>query len=260
MGDTGLSAYVLHHHDWSESSQILDTWTRSRGRLVVVAKGAKRPGSQLRSVLLPFQRLNLVLVRGRRAEVREVETLRSADWAGGPVLPGRHLLSAYYLNELLTRLLPLYESTPVLFDAYAATLATLAALPPEAPAGPILRAFEITTLDVLGWLPELHVDTARLSPLDDSVPYVLHPQRGLTPARPKDGDTDGLPAALWVALEAARGHLPRLQAVCAAGAAGLRRQLQGVLQYHLGHALRSRSVMQSVQAVLTASPTSSPRS
>ena len=52
-------AYVLHQHDWSESSLILDLFTREQGRLVVVAKGAKRPYSQLRSVLLPFQRLQL---------------------------------------------------------------------------------------------------------------------------------------------------------------------------------------------------------
>lgn len=249
MGDSGLAAYVLHHHDWSESSQILDTFTRARGRIIIVAKGAKRPGSQLRSVLLPFQRLNLVLVRGRRAEVREVETLRSADWAGGPVLPGRHLLSAYYLNELLTRLVPLHEPAPALFDAYAATLASLCALAPDAAAGPALRAFEITTLDALGWLPQLDQDTARQAPLGDSTAWHLHPQLGLTPA------TDpalGLPAALWQALQRARGHLPHLQAVCGAAGPGLRQQLQGVLQYHLGHALRSRQVMQGVHAAISA--------
>ena len=58
-----LSAYVLHRYDWSESSLILDMFTREQGRLAVAAKGAKRPYSQLRSVLLPFQRINLVLDR-----------------------------------------------------------------------------------------------------------------------------------------------------------------------------------------------------
>ena len=58
-----LSAFVLHRYDWSESSLILDVFTRERGRLIVVAKGAKRPHSQLRSVLLPFQRFHAVLGR-----------------------------------------------------------------------------------------------------------------------------------------------------------------------------------------------------
>ena len=44
-------AYVLHHYDWSESSLILDLFTREQGRIAVVAKGAKRPYSQLRAVL-----------------------------------------------------------------------------------------------------------------------------------------------------------------------------------------------------------------
>ncbi len=58
-----LAAYVLHHYDWSESSVILDLFTREQGRLAVAAKGAKRPFSQLRSVLLPFQRLGISLGR-----------------------------------------------------------------------------------------------------------------------------------------------------------------------------------------------------
>ena len=52
---SSLLAYVLHHHDWSETSLIVELLTREQGRVVVAAKGAKRPTSQLRSVLLPFQ-------------------------------------------------------------------------------------------------------------------------------------------------------------------------------------------------------------
>ena len=52
-------AYVLHHYDWSESSLILETFTRQHGRVALVAKGAKRPSSSLRPVLLPLQPLLL---------------------------------------------------------------------------------------------------------------------------------------------------------------------------------------------------------
>ena len=38
-------------------------FTREQGRLAVAAKGAKRPYSQLRGVLLPFQRLHVALGR-----------------------------------------------------------------------------------------------------------------------------------------------------------------------------------------------------
>jgi len=36
-------AFVVHRYDWSESSLILETFTRHFGRVALVAKGAKNP-------------------------------------------------------------------------------------------------------------------------------------------------------------------------------------------------------------------------
>src|SRR5512139_3740517 len=126
-----LAAFVLHHYDWSESSVILDLFTRELGRLAVVAKGAKRPYSQLRPVLLPFQRLQVSLGKPPKAEgageVSEVQTLRAAEWAGGAaMLTGAALFSGFYLNELLMKLLARSDPHSALFDLYAQTLPTLA--------------------------------------------------------------------------------------------------------------------------------------
>ena len=65
---SALAAFVLHRYDWSESSLILEIFTREQGRLAVAAKGAKRPYSQLRAVLLPFQRISIGLGRAPGAE------------------------------------------------------------------------------------------------------------------------------------------------------------------------------------------------
>ena len=51
------TAYVLHAYDWSESSLILEIFSRDWGRLAVMAKGVKKPTSQFRNALLPLQRL-----------------------------------------------------------------------------------------------------------------------------------------------------------------------------------------------------------
>ena len=59
------SAFVLHSHDWSESSLILELFTRDAGRVAAAAKGAKRPTSQLRAVLMPFQRIHVQFARTR---------------------------------------------------------------------------------------------------------------------------------------------------------------------------------------------------
>ena len=85
-----LDAYVLHRYDWSETSLILDLFTRAKGRVTVAAKGAKRPYSQLRSVLLPFQRIAATIGKQAEDAQADVVTLRSAEWAGldaTPVLP-----------------------------------------------------------------------------------------------------------------------------------------------------------------------------
>ena len=47
-------AFVLHRYDWSESSLILEVFTRHHGRTALVAKGAKKPSSNFRPVLLPL--------------------------------------------------------------------------------------------------------------------------------------------------------------------------------------------------------------
>ena len=45
-------AFILHRYDWSESSLILEVFTRHRGRVALVAKGAKKHTSNFRPVLL----------------------------------------------------------------------------------------------------------------------------------------------------------------------------------------------------------------
>jgi DNA repair protein RecO (recombination protein O) len=70
-------AYVLHRYDWSESSLILETFTRHHGRIALVAKGAKRPSSNFRPILLPLQPLQVSY--GGDTEIR---SRRSSGWAG----------------------------------------------------------------------------------------------------------------------------------------------------------------------------------
>src|SRR5574343_1915872 len=152
----GTAAYVLHSHDWSESSLILELFTRDHGRVVAVAKGAKRPYSQLRPVLMPFQRL-VVTFGVKRSEDAEVWLLRQAEWAGGPAWPGgAALLPGFYLNELLMRLMVRHDPHAGLFDAYAQTLQ---AMSDPSLLQAALRAFELILLRELGHLPDLSAQT-----------------------------------------------------------------------------------------------------
>ncbi|MEO8060778.1 MAG: DNA repair protein RecO [Burkholderiales bacterium] len=249
-GSAPLAAYVLHRYDWSESSLILDLFTREQGRLAVAAKGAKRPYSQLRAVLLPFQRIHVNLGRAARDETSsDVQTLRGAEWAGGAaMLTGAALFSGFYLNELLMKLLARHDPHPALFDAYAATLPTLAETH-DVVVEAALRAFELTLLQQVGVLPDLSVDTQTQELVQAGKRYVLTAEAGLTGARAEE---DALGGEALVGLQAAleHGSLPALQQACRTGLAALKTQLRGVIQHHLGSTtLRTRRVMMELQGL-----------
>ncbi len=255
-----LAAYVLHRWDWSETSLIVELFTRERGRIVVAAKGAKRPTSQLRPVLLPFQPLWAQLGKAPADDSGEVLNLRGAEWAGGTRLLGPGvLLSAYYLNELLLKLLARQDPHPGLYDAYVDTLAALAGGGAAGGAGAAgvtavdeaaaLRAFELRLLREIGFLPELDTVTLSLQPVQADARYGLHPESGLVPA------SKGPLGSSWVALQAAlqHGSPAALRAACAPVAAALRAPLRELLHYHLGTAtLRTREIGRALQSLVEA--------
>jgi len=246
-------AYVLHRYDWSESSVILEAFTRHHGRIAVVAKGAKRPSSNFRPVLLPLQPLQLNY--GGDAEIR---TLKGAEWMGGHVMPtGESLLSGYYINELLLRLLARDDAHEALFDAYAGVVEVLAgdhAGAQAATQAAALRAFELLLLREVGLLPSLDAETLTLAPLASGRRYALLAEAGLRTAA--DEET-ALAGSDWQSLQSALDDRApftatlRCVATLSAGSnAALRNQLRTVLNYHCGvSTLRTRQMMRDLQAL-----------
>lgn len=136
-------AYMLHATAWRETSLVVQAFSRDHGCVAMVAKGAKRPYSVLRPVLSAFQPLALSWTGGG-----EVKTLTRAEVAGVRPLAGSALMSAWYMNELLLRLLPREDAHPLLYDAYDTALRQLAAGTRAAGA---LRRFEWTLLRETGY-------------------------------------------------------------------------------------------------------------
>lgn len=248
-------AFVLHHYDWSESSQILDLFCRDIGRTAAVAKGSKRPFSQLRAVLLPFQRIQVSLSKPAKDAAAEggegVPTLRSAEWIGGTTLPaGSALFSGYYLNELLMKLLARQDPHPRLFDAYAETLAELHATE-DSESQAALRAFELRLLAEVGLLPDLSVATLTQSPVQAGRAYAISPEAGVIAA--PSSDSAQLDGAQLIALQAAllHGSFAALRQACLPAIQPLRALLRGLLLYHLGgKPLRTRQLMLDLQKLL----------
>lgn len=164
-------AFVLHSYPFRETSLVVEAYTRSAGRVAVVARGARRPRSALRGVLLAFQPL-LLSWSGKS----ELHTLIRAEWQGGYIpLKGRALMCGFYLNELLLKLLARHDPHEALYDAYAATLPALAAAGDH---GPILRAFEKKLLSELGYALTLDQDVSTGHPVAAERAYTYVVERG----------------------------------------------------------------------------------
>lgn len=240
-------SYVLHRHDWSESSLVLEVFTRHHGRIALIAKGAKRPSSNFRSVLLPMQPLRLSW-----SGSEEIRTLKSAEWGGGHVMPhGERLLSGYYLNELVMRLMAREDPHPDAFDAYVQAMHALHDDgAKEAVAG--LRAFELLVLQALGHLPDLHAQPNG-QPLAPEGAYRLTAEAGLQPEW--EPEQAALTGAQWQSVQSALDDNAPFQALQrqwpalpAPARAALRTQLKALLHYHCGmQNLRTRHITHSLQ-------------
>lgn len=164
-------AYVLHTYPFRETSLIVDVFSRDFGRVALLARGARRPRSALRGVLMAFQPLELGW-----AGKGEVQTLMKAEWQGGqPLLDGKALFCGYYLNELLMNLLPREDAHEKLFAAYGETLRRFSAGLREAD----LRCFEHALLAELGYGLTLTQD-AEGRAIDADGYYAYEIERGAT--------------------------------------------------------------------------------
>ena len=249
-------ALVLHRYDWSESSLILEVFTRQHGRVALVAKGAKKPSSNFRPVLLPLQPLSLTWTQSATtanaaASASDIHTLKGAEWVGGHIMPtGDALLAGIYLNELLLRLLAREDPYPALFNAYRGVVRVLASAHGDA-LEPVLRSFELLLLREIGLLPSLDAQTMTFAPLQPEARYTLAPEGGLRVA--SAADRAALAGRHWQALQraldSAASYTATLRA-CAPVCAELKPQLRALLQYHCGSpTLRTRQLMIDLQAL-----------
>lgn len=172
-------AFVLHSYPYKETSLIVEVFSRDYGRVPLIAKGAKRPHSQLRGVLQTFQPLQLGWT-GKS----EVRTLMTAEWVGGlRPLERSALLCGFYLNELMVKLLARDDPHPVLFDHYVSALNQLAH---DEPAAIVLRQFELVLLKETGVAASLATVVASGDAVEPDLLYVIDPERGPREAQASD--------------------------------------------------------------------------
>jgi DNA repair protein RecO (recombination protein O) len=165
-------AYVLHQRAYRNTSALLEVLTQDHGRIGVIARGVKgKSGTAYRGLLQPFVRL-LLSYSGRQ----DLHTLISAEPAGGYTrLAGQPLFSAFYLNELLMRLLHRGEAHERLFHGYDDALERLKQ---AEECEPVLRRFEMSLLQELGYGLQLETEALSEDPIESARHYFYDPQRG----------------------------------------------------------------------------------
>lgn len=137
--------YVLHRRPYRETSLLLEVLSAEHGRQGLVARGAVGRSREGWAVLLqPFRGLRLAW-----SQRGELGTLTAVDAEPRPAVPApARLPSAFYLNELLLRLLARADPQPEIFLAYDTALRALAG---EGPEQQTLRVFEKRLLEALGY-------------------------------------------------------------------------------------------------------------
>ena len=246
--------YVLHTYPYRETSLILQAWTEKHGRIGLVAKGARRPRSPQRSVLVPFQPLALDWF-GRG----ELRTLKTAEpEVPATPLAGASLLSAFYLNELLLKLTTREDPHEALFGAYDEAITSLRGLSragagapvaaePSAsdgrPVEQVLRRFELRLLQELGYALELAREAGSHAPIEAGRDYWYVAERGAVPAGEGETPPNAVRLRGQTLIDLERGELEN------AATAAQSKQLMRLLIHHSlnGQELATRLIVRDLQ-------------
>ncbi len=164
-------AYVLHLRPYRDTSAIVDLLTPDYGRVSMVARGVRKNKTPKRQLLNPFHEL-LVSFQGD-GELKLLTQFESANLCYR--LTANYLYSAFYLNELLVRLLPEMDPHNQLFDLYEMSLQELNQ---QQEIEPILRRFEFNLLQELGYAISFTQAANHIDAINPSHFYACDLQQG----------------------------------------------------------------------------------
>ncbi len=159
-----VPCYILHSHKYKETSLLLDVFSKEFGRIGLIAKGANRNKKQQGIAFNPYQKYLISWVsKSELGTLTEIELVEPMT-----LLKEYKSLSGFYLNEITIRLLHKHEPHPELFDSYDLTIKKLINDEPEES---VLRYFEKTLLQSIGYGLVLDVDVRTGEPIIESKDY-----------------------------------------------------------------------------------------
>ncbi|QDV21800.1 DNA repair protein RecO [Aureliella helgolandensis] len=142
---------ILRVFPWSETSLIVNLYSRDFGKLAAVAKGARRPKSPFEAALdlLSVCRVVFIAKSGDVLDILTEAKLQKRFRAGTRNL--LRLYAGYYVAELLDRLTDKGDRQPEIYDLAVATLAALEE--PNFELRCIVLRYELQMFRLIGQLP-----------------------------------------------------------------------------------------------------------
>jgi len=164
--------YILHHRACQDTSQVLEIFSRDYGRLAVMSRGSRGPKSKLKALLQSFTPL-FVSWTGKG----ELPLLTKAEHSDQKpvILTGKALPSAFYINELLMRLLHRHDVNEEVFMLYQEVLFKL---DDTKNLEMDLRIFEKRLLQILGFGLNLIMDMDTNEQVKENLNYAYFIEHG----------------------------------------------------------------------------------
>lgn len=144
---TEQKAFILHVRPYQENQQLVELLTEYDGKVSALVYVGQSKRSIKKALLQPFLPLNVAFKESGLQKTRLRMLTRVEANSKSYVLTKNSLYSAFYLNELLVRLLTDGIICETLFSQYQFTIA---ALSQDLAIAPQLRAFELSLLEELG--------------------------------------------------------------------------------------------------------------
>ena len=227
-------AWILHQHPYRDSSLLLEVFSREYGRIGLIARGARSARSRWQNQLQMLRPVALSwTLRG------ELGTLTGVESRGAlGVFPGRQVLCACYLNELLLRLMTRHDPHPDIFAAYEQALLMLGDNEEQA-----LRVFEKRLLQSLGYGLLLDHEFDSGTPVQEDGLYEYYLERG--PLRRQQHSHEGIFLQGSSLLSLHREDLQQPQAC-----REVKRLMRAALALYLGaRPLRTREVLRQLSVM-----------
>lgn len=231
-------AYILHKRAYRETSSILEVLTKDFGRVSLMARGCRGARSKTAGSLLLFT--PLVISWQGKGSLPYLKSVERADLKA-PVLKGKALLSAMYVNELIMYLLHKDDVQEAVFEQYHHCLYDLEN---RDSLEITLRKFEIKLLEVLGFGLNVLAEADTGKRIDAEAQYLYHLEHG--PVLSGEAHSATLPAISGACLHALANDAYHELSANAQYLAELKQLMRFVINHHLGHKkLKSRDLFKS---------------